>query len=241
MPASVYAAIVAAQARAVIAERDFRWQARADGWDYEGLTVALAALPPSALAGDIQFRNAATALAALESLGQGVPATAQVARARRALAPLNAAAVAQALRRVQLPGRFQVVPGEVEWILDIAHNEPAARVLAAQLAARPLPGGAGGRTFAVIGVLKDKDAAGIATALAEVIDRWIVCALPGERGGSAAQLAARLARVPQSMELAASVVAGCERARVQARPGDRVVVCGSLNTVGPALEWLRIY
>ena len=241
MPASVYAAIAAAGARAVIAERDFRWQARADGWDYEGLSVALPALPPSALAGDIQFRNAATALAALESLGQGVPATAQVARARRALAPLNAAAVAQALRRVQLPGRFQVVPGEVEWILDIAHNEPAARVLAAQLAARPLPGGAGGRTFAVIGVLKDKDAAGIATALAEVIDRWIVCALPGERGGSAAQLAARLARVPQSMELAASVVAGCERARAQARPGDRVVVCGSLNTVGPALEWLRIY
>ena len=241
MPASVYAAIAAARARAVIAERDFRWQARADGWDYEGLTVALPGLPPSALAGDIQFRNAATALAALESLGQGVPATAQVARARRALAPLNAAAVAQALRRVQLPGRFQVVPGEVEWILDIAHNEPAARVLAAQLAARPLPGGAGGRTFAVIGVLKDKDAAGIATALAEVIDRWIVCALPGERGGSAAQLAARLARVPQSMELAASVVAGCERARAQARPGDRVVVCGSLNTVGPALEWLRIY
>ena len=241
MPASVYAAIAAAGARAVIAERDFRWQARADGWDYEGLTVALAALPPSALAGDIQFRNAATALAALESLGQGVPATAQVARARRALAPLNAAAVAQALRRVQLPGRFQVVPGEVEWILDIAHNEPAARVLAAQLAARPLPGGAGGRTFAVIGVLKDKDAAGIATALAEVIDGWIVCALPGERGGSAAQLAARLARVPQSMELAASVVAGCERARAQARPGDRVVVCGSLHTVGPALEWLQIY
>jgi dihydrofolate synthase / folylpolyglutamate synthase len=241
MPASVYAAIAVARARAVIAERDFRWQARADGWDYEGLTVALRSLPPSALAGDIQFRNAATALAALESLGQGVPATAQVARARRALAPLNAAAVAQALRRVQLPGRFQVVAGEVEWILDIAHNEPAARVLAAQLAARPLPGGAGARTFAVIGVLKDKDAAGIAAALAEVIDRWIVCALPGERGGSAAQLAARLARVPQSMELAASVVAGCARARAQARPGDRVVVCGSLNTVGPALEWLRIY
>jgi dihydrofolate synthase/folylpolyglutamate synthase len=242
MPASVYAAIAAARARAVIAERDFRWQARADGWDYQGLAVALPGLPPSALAGDIQFRNAATALAALESLGQGVPATAQVARARRALAPLNAAAVAQALRRVQLPGRFQVVPGKVEWILDIAHNEPAARVLAAQLAARPLlPGGAGGRTFAVIGVLRDKDAAGIATALAEVIDHWIVCALPGERGGSAAQLAARLARVPQSMELAASVVAGCERARAQARPGDRVVVCGSLNTVGPALEWLRIY
>ena len=119
---------------------------------------------------------------------------------------------------MQLPGRFQVVPGEVEWILDIAHNEPAAQVLAAQLAARPLAGAAGARTFAVIGVLRDKDAAGIAAALAPVIDRWIVCALPGERGGSAAQLAARLARAPERVELAPSVVAGCERARAGGAP-----------------------
>jgi dihydrofolate synthase / folylpolyglutamate synthase len=241
MPQSVYAAIDACGARAVIAERDFRWRVHADSWDYEGLTLTLQELPPSALAGEIQFRNAATALAALECVGQGVAASAPLARARQALAPLSAERVAGALRRVQLPGRFQVLPGEVEWILDIAHNEPAAQVLAAQLAARPLPGAARGRTFAVIGVLRDKDAAGIAAALAHVIDRWIVCALPGERGGSAAQLAARLARAPERVELAPSVVAGCERARQEARPGDRVVVCGSLHTVGPALEWLRIY
>jgi dihydrofolate synthase/folylpolyglutamate synthase len=241
MPQSVYAAIEACGARAVIAERDFRWRVHAHRWDYEGLTLTLRELPPSALAGEIQFRNAATALAALECVGQGVPGSAPLARARQALAPLSAERVAGALRRVQLPGRFQVVPGEVEWILDIAHNEPAAQVLAAQLAARALPGAARGRTFAVIGVLRDKDAAGIGAALAHVIDRWIVCALPGERGGSAAQLAARLARAPERVELAPSVVAGCERARQEARPGDRVVVCGSLHTVGPALEWLRIY
>jgi len=43
-------------------------------------------------------------------------------------------------------------------------------------------------------VLADKDAAAIAAALSAVIDHWIVCALPGPRGGSAAQLAQRLAR-----------------------------------------------
>jgi dihydrofolate synthase/folylpolyglutamate synthase len=68
-----------------------------------------------------------------------------------------------------------------------------------------------------------------------------VCALPGPRGGSAAELAARLALPAASMELAPSVREGCERARAEARRGDRVVVCGSLHTVGPALEWLRIY
>ena len=138
------------------------------------------------------------------------------------------------------PGRFQIVPGAVEWILDIAHNEPAARVLAAQLRERPLPARAG-RTLAVIGVLADKDAAAIAAALAGEVDHWIVCALPGARGASAAQLAARLALPSGAVTLADCVIAGCELARAQARPGDRVVVCGSLYTVGPALEWLRIY
>src|SRR5205814_2085000 len=83
----------------------------------------------------------------------------------------------------RLAGRFQVVPGEVEWILDIAHNQPAAEVLARQLRERALPrarhgGGGPGRTFAVIGVLADKDAAAIGSALGALIDHWIVCALP---------------------------------------------------------------
>jgi dihydrofolate synthase/folylpolyglutamate synthase len=147
---------------------------------------------------------------------------------------------------VRLAGRFQVVPGEVEWILDIAHNEPAARVLAAQLRERALPRGRAGRdakgqTLAVIGVLADKDAAAIAAALGEVIDRWIVCALPGPRGGSAEELARRMRLAADAVTLASSVAVGCERARALSRAGDRVVVCGSVHTVGPALEWLRIY
>ncbi len=90
-------------------------------------------------------------------------------------------------------------------------------------------------------MLADKDAAAIGAALAAVVDRWIVCTLPGPRGCSAEELARRLALTAGAMTLAPSVVAGCEQARALARPGDRVVVCGSVHTVGPALEWLRIY
>jgi dihydrofolate synthase/folylpolyglutamate synthase len=245
MPASVFDVLSRVGARALVAERDFRWRVSTVGWDYQGLALSLRALPPSALEGAIQYRNAATAIAAVEAL-RAPGARAAVAGLVSRLAPLDEGTAAAALGRVRLAGRFQVVPGEVEWILDIAHNEPAAQVLAAQLRERPLPqppraSGAAARTFAVIGVLADKDAAAIGAALADVIDRWIVCALPGPRGTSAAHLAARLARPPHSVELATSVEAGCELARALARPGDRVVVCGSVYTVGPALRWLRIY
>jgi dihydrofolate synthase/folylpolyglutamate synthase len=245
MPASVFTALEALGARALVAERDFSWRLHGASWDYEGPGGALQGLPPSALAGSVQYRNAATAVAAARALGAGASARpAAVALARR-LAPLDERHVGAALGRVHLAGRFQIVPGAVEWILDIAHNEPAAQVLAAQLRERPLPrpppGRSAGRTFAVIGVLADKDAGAIAAALEEVIDRWIVCALPGPRGSSPAQLAARLARPTEVVQLAASVAQGCELARSATREGDRVVVCGSVYTVGPALQWLRIY
>jgi dihydrofolate synthase/folylpolyglutamate synthase len=245
MPHSVFAALTSAGAHAIVAERDFRWRVTPAGWDFDGLGLSLRALPPSALAGAIQYRNAATAIAAVQALRIAEGARPAAARLGERLPAVDERSVAAALAAVRLAGRFQIVPGEVEWILDIAHNEPAARVLAAQLRERPLPRTAQaprpGRTFAVIGVLADKDAHAIAAALADVIDCWIACALPGPRGASATQLAARLGQPAARVELAGSVEAGCELARASARPGDRVVVCGSVYTVGPALQWLRIY
>jgi len=246
MPASVYQAIAQLGARPVVAEQDFRWQVSDDAhWNYQGRALSLRSLPPPALAGAIQYRNAATALAAAEVLCSAENLQPAVTRLASGLATLDERTAATALGRVRLPGRFQVIPGEVEWILDIAHNEPAARVLAAQLRERPPPRaglrGSIGRTFAVIGVLADKDAAAIGAALAQVIDRWIVCALPGPRGTSAAELAGRLAMPAARIELAGSIPAGCALAREEAQPGDRVIVCGSVYAVGPALQWLGLY
>lgn len=239
MPVSVYAAIERLEAKPVIAERDFSWQVDpgAGGsphWRYRGARLDLSGLPPSRLAGSIQYRNAATALAALEALAG---AGARSAAAARVVAALDARTVTDGLRRVRLAGRFQVVPGPVEWILDIAHNPPAAEVLVSLLEERPCQG----RTLAVVGILGDKDAPAIARALAPAVQDWILCGLEGPRGISAGELARRLGSIVPSPVLAASVRAGCEAARAAARPGDRVVVCGSVHTVGPALEWLGVY
>jgi dihydrofolate synthase/folylpolyglutamate synthase len=124
--------------------------------------------------------------------------------------------------------------GSVEWILDIAHNEPAAAIFAGHVRERP----AEGRTFAVVGILGDKDAGAIARLVGPVVDHWILCAIPGPRGTSAEDLAKRMSLPDSRTTLAASVEAGCEVARATAKPGDRVLVFGSFHTVGPALQWL---
>jgi dihydrofolate synthase / folylpolyglutamate synthase len=234
MPASVYSTIQRLGARAVVAERDFGWQVEssaggtADGggrWSYRGLRTMLSNLPASALAGSIQYRNASASLAAIESLDAGYTLSEQT--------------VSEGLRNVKLAGRFQVVSGPVEWILDIAHNEPAARVFAEHVRERALP--EGGHTFGVVGILADKDARQIAAALEPLVDHWILCSLSGVRGSSASDLAQRLQLHPDDVTLAMSVEEGCEVARAAAVPGDRVIVFGSVYTVGPALQWLRVY
>jgi dihydrofolate synthase/folylpolyglutamate synthase len=235
VPESVYSTIQRLGARAVVAERDFSWQVESrEGhstagdrahWSYRGLRIALSNLPASALAGSIQYRNASASLAAIESLDAGYT--------------LNEHTVSEALRNVRLAGRFQVVSGPVEWILDIAHNQPAARVFAEHVRERALPDG--GHTFAVVGILADKDAREIAAALEPLVDHWILCSLPGARGSSASDLAQRLRLQPDDVTLATSVEEGCEVAQAAAVPGDRVIVFGSVYTVGPALQWLRVY
>jgi dihydrofolate synthase/folylpolyglutamate synthase len=223
MPASVFSAIAATGARALVAGRDFDWSIDADTWSYQGVRERYRKLPPSALPGSVQYRNAATAIAALEELA--LPQK------------LDHRLISRALTQVSLAGRFQILPGPVEWILDVAHNEPAARVLAQHLAERARRG----RTFAVAGILRDKDVTGIARALARQIDCWILCTLPGPRGSAAAELAGRLTAVIDAPVLQADSVAdGCARARNVARSGDRVLVFGSFAVVGSALQWLGL-
>src|SRR6266436_2133565 len=53
---------------AVLGTPDMPASVFGERWDYDGPGVSLRALPPSALAGSIQYRNAATAIAALEAL-----------------------------------------------------------------------------------------------------------------------------------------------------------------------------
>jgi dihydrofolate synthase/folylpolyglutamate synthase len=228
MPASVgeRAAAVGARLERLGADFDFERAAEPDGtWRWRRGDVVLDALPAPALGGAVQYANAATALAALAA-GGDLP---------------DRAAVAAGLRAVRLPGRFEVRPGAVEWIFDVAHNEDAAAVLADNVRALP----ADGRTFWVVGILRDKDASAIAARLAPVVgerDEWCAVSLGGERGESAAELAARLDRVlGRPVAQAPSVEAGCEWAVARARTGDRVLAFGSFHTVGPALEWHRLY
>jgi dihydrofolate synthase / folylpolyglutamate synthase len=228
-PAAVIEAAAGVGAPLYVQGRDFAVVAPSatappGSFSYRGLRVALADLPPPALAGAIQRENAATALATLETL---------------ACLPARAA-IEQALRRVRLPGRFErmTTADGREWLLDVAHNPAAAATLARSLRESP----ARGRSLAVYGALRDKDVAAVAAALAGCFDAWLAVTLPGERGLTAGELAGRVgAGFGPPRAMVASVAAALARARAETAVDDRIVVFGSFLVVGPAREWLRLY
>jgi len=202
---------------------DFDFVERPDGWDYVGLGSRRGELPLPGLAGAAQLANAATALAVLEAAEPSL------------LVPDEC--VRRGLADTRVAGRFQVVEGQPEWILDVAHNADAAGVLAQSLAMRPCRG----RTLAVCGILADKDVGAIARNLGPAVDEWFAVGLGGPRAIDAAELARRLeAATGRPVQARGDVADGCTAARDAARPGDRVLVFGSFHTVGPALEWLGL-
>ena len=222
MPASVWRVIEELGAQPVAPGREYLARVHGEHWDFESGSLRLADLPLPALAGAHQVGNAAAALAAIAAGDFGIR--------------LSHAGVSAALRDVRIAGRFQRIAGEVEWILDVAHNVPAAEILRDNL--RRLPRAR--RTLAVCGILGDKDIRGITATLAAEIDDWILVSLEGPRAVNPQQLAAQLPANATVLTRTANVAEGCRAARAAARTGDRVLVFGSFLTVGPALEFLGL-
>jgi dihydrofolate synthase / folylpolyglutamate synthase len=196
--------------------KDFGFTAEATHWSYWGPKVKRAALAAPALRGAIQLRNATAALCALDALAL----------------PVAMQEVRRGLAEVALPGRFQVLPGRPQVILDVAHNVEAAKVLADNL----LVSGYASETIAVCGMLRDKDIGGVLSVLAARVTRWHFASLPGPRGASADEVEKILGR---SDEKHPSPAAAFASALERAEEGDKIVVFGSFLTVGEVLAWLK--
>jgi len=203
--------------------KEFGFQVQENQWSYWGPGGKRGGLAWPALRGRIQLRNAAAALCALDTLRERLPLAAQDAR--------------RGLAEVEIAGRFQVLPGRPQMILDVAHNPQAAQTLADNL------GGAGfsPETVAVCGMLRDKDIGGVLRAVAPRVTRWHLATLPGPRGASADALAGELEQLGlhAPAEKFASVESALESAAARVTPDDKIVVFGSFLTVGEAMAWLK--
>ena len=218
VPETVLEEIKRLQARALLIGRDFGYKNQGTQWSYWGPGGRRAGLAHPALRGTLQLRNAAAAIAALETLRERIPVAMQ--DVRRGLAEVSA------------PGRFQVLPGRPQVILDVAHNPEAAAVLAQNLG----ESGFAPETIAVFGMLRDKDIAGVVRAVAPRITRWHLATLPGARGADAHFLSQVLSnlKIKEPKTEHATVQEAVAAAKKAARENDKIIVFGSFLTVAGA-------
>ncbi|NOX43463.1 MAG: bifunctional tetrahydrofolate synthase/dihydrofolate synthase [Gammaproteobacteria bacterium] len=219
---------------------DFGFQQETQAWSWWSKKTKRNALTYPALRGEKQLLNAAGILMVLELLAESFP--------------VNQQNIRSGLAHVTLPGRFQVIPGSVLQILDVAHNPQASKTLSQTLKKQ----GCVGKTYAVVGMLRDKDIRGVLEQMTDVIDHWIVVELNVARGEKAANIEHILCEIyaingqddaaretiqntfqqghSPKIEQAQSVTDGRRVALAMANERDRIVIFGSFITVAEALR-----
>ncbi|WP_449193073.1 bifunctional tetrahydrofolate synthase/dihydrofolate synthase [Thauera sp.] len=230
-PATLVDHAAAIGAELWVSGRDFGFGGDRQQWGYwryerpraQGGLVKRGGLAYPALRGANQLLNASAVITALELL--------------RARLPVSMQHVRQGLMLVEVPGRFQVLPGRPAVVLDVAHNPQAAGVLAENLGSM----GFFPETWAVLGMLADKDVEGVVERLAGRVDHWLLADLPGARGLSAQDLAARVRAAGGAGDIRCyeQPAAAFAAAQDAAAEGDRIVVFGSFLTVADVLAAIK--
>jgi dihydrofolate synthase/folylpolyglutamate synthase len=202
--------------------QDFSVSGDKQQWGWAGRGRRYSGLAYPALRGANQLVNAAGVLAALAALRERLPVTAQ--------------AVRNGFAFVELPGRFQIIPGQPTLVLDVAHNPHSVAALAANLDAM----GYFPTTHAVFGAMADKDLAPMLARVNPLIDRWYFTDLPTPRAAGGATLQtqwqAQNTRKDASSNAFADPMQALQAAITAADPTDRIVVFGSFYTVGGVLQ-----
>jgi dihydrofolate synthase/folylpolyglutamate synthase len=203
--------------------RDFSYVRQEAQWQYRGPDSKRSGLAFPALRGARQLDNAACVLAALDVLHDRLPVAMQDVR--------------RGLLEVELPGRFQVLPGRPTVVLDVAHNPQAVAALADSLGGMAFHP----RTWAVFGVLRDKDIAGVVGAIKHRVDFWLPATLDGPRAAHSNDLAEtlRAAGVAGPLPTFKSPSAAFRYAGEMAGEDDRILAFGSFLTVADVMRALN--
>lgn len=174
------------------------------------------------LYGAHQGHNAALAIAAVESLiGDGTQ-------------PIASEVLTEGLAQVTSPGRLQLLGVAPTVLVDAAHNPHGARSLVAALS----------ESFdfdewgVVLGILGDKDAAGIVTTLAPAAARVFATAPDSDRAADPDAIADIVEATGVPVTVHPALADAADAAREWAASSDRraVVIAGSVVLAGEALQ-----
>ncbi len=223
-PATILEHAEAIAADLYIPGRDFNYQLSDDHWSWQWGTVVYENLPRPSQYNSCQVQNAAGVLMVLDKL--------------KSILPVDSRAIEKGLEDFSLTGRFQMLTEGIQTILDVAHNNQAAKTLVHNLQQFPNSG----KTHVIIGMLKDKDKKAVLKELMEIADYWHAVTIATTRGDSSETLRSELLELGVTTPISVSETVADAFLKIQNETGmhDRIVVTGSFLTVGEAIRYLKI-
>jgi dihydrofolate synthase/folylpolyglutamate synthase len=208
-----------ADAPVFLCDRDFSVSAVSTGLAYQGLDFSLDGLHPG-LPGSHQGQNIALALATAELL-------------RRQGKPLPSNALCRGVAAVRWPGRLEWWQGQRHVLLDGAHNEGGARVLADYLRSLPVSG-----IRWVVGAKAQKDIGSIFKPLLPMVNSVYAAPPPVDTPADPEQLARMAGETGVEAKSFESTADALKAALAERQSGEIVLVAGSLFLVAAAREFL---
>ncbi len=204
--------------------RDFNYQLSDDRWSWQWDNEVYESLPRPDQYNSCQVQNAAGVLMVLSTL--------------KSKLPIKAGAIEKGLENFSLTGRFQMLTEGMQTILDVAHNAQAARILVHNLKQFPNSG----KTHIIIGMLKDKDQAGVLGELMEIADSWHTVSISNSRGSDSEKLKKELLELGVTAPISEddTVANAFLKLQDKTRMHDRIVVTGSFLSVGDAIKHLKL-
>ncbi len=187
--------------------------------DYSGIHEDLSAVELS-LRGAHQLPNASCVLAAIELLKDNGFVVSRTA-------------IRKGMKAVSWPGRLEIIGKRPLLVLDAAHNPAGAQALASALEGFKFK-----KLYLVLGIMADKDVAGIVEALAPKATMIIAASPETHRAASSAMIEAQAFKFGKPAIAAASVKKACAKALKLASKDDVVCVTGSIFTIAEAKDYL---
>lgn len=190
--------------------QEFGFEEQIHSWNWHSKTTHFENLPRPQLA----LQNMSTVLMAIELLQNKLP--------------VKRSNIDDALKKVHLQGRIQVIEGDVTHILDVSHNPASVAHLAKFLEKHP----AKGKTYAVFSMLADKDIQTTISEIKEWIHHWFIGPIQHERGVQLDVLKSYFNKLKiRNLTENHTLQRAYEYARESAELGDRIIIFGSFHTI----------
>ncbi|MCX7086083.1 MAG: bifunctional tetrahydrofolate synthase/dihydrofolate synthase [Methylococcales bacterium] len=158
------------QAELYLIKQNFNYSKQKDVWTWSTETQSINDIPTPGLKGEHQYRNASSAILAVNLLAQKLP--------------VDNESIRSGIKNVHLLGRFQLINDKIPVLLDVGHNPEAVRTLVDYLT-ESFPDK---KIHAVFSMMRDKDIAHVLELMNPIIYDWFFSPLNNPRTASEAMM-----------------------------------------------------